>query len=158
VAVGTSPAPEKVEEQRSYKITPPSIFRSNDAGVIQGIGEKFAANPVTGTVPKTIPIATSPIRSGIGPQLPHSYNSGAGNGPLGGGWNLSLHSIARKTYMGLPCYLDAKEFDVSIFSGAEDLMPVLEKNSNGKWIRNRKGDLVINADDHDGYPVLWRIV
>ena len=38
-------------------------------GAIRGIGEKFAANPVTGTSSLSVPIATSPGRSGFGPQL-----------------------------------------------------------------------------------------
>ena len=33
------------------------------------MGEKFAANPVTGTGSVTVPIATTPGRSGFGPQL-----------------------------------------------------------------------------------------
>jgi hypothetical protein len=49
----------------------------------------------------TVPIATSPERSGFGPQLSLSYDSGAGNGPFGFGWNLSLPSITRKTDKGL---------------------------------------------------------
>jgi RHS repeat-associated protein len=90
------------------------------------MGEKFAANPVTGTGSMTIPIAVSPGRSGFAPQLSLSYDSGAGNGPFGLGWNLSLPSITRKTDKGLPQYNDADESDVFILSGAEDLVPVLK--------------------------------
>ena len=43
---------------------------------MRGIGEKFAANPVTGTGSMNVPIATSPGRSGFGPQLSLSYDSG----------------------------------------------------------------------------------
>ena len=54
--------------------------------------------PVTGTGSMTVPIATSPGRSGFGPQLSLSYDSGAGNGPFGFGWSLSLPpSPARRT-------------------------------------------------------------
>jgi len=60
------------------------------------------------------------------------YDSGAGNGPFGFGWSLSLPSITRKTDKGLPRYLDAEESDVFILSDAEDLVPVLEK-VNGQW-------------------------
>ena len=38
----------------------------------------------------SVPIATSPARSGFGPQLALRYDSGAGNGPFGFGWSLSL--------------------------------------------------------------------
>jgi hypothetical protein len=70
-------------------------------GAIRGMGEKFAANPVTGTGSMSVPIATSPGRSGFGPQLSLSYDSGAGNGPFGFGWSLSSPSITRKTDKGL---------------------------------------------------------
>src|SRR5216110_2716026 len=103
----------------------PAISLPKGGGAIRGIGEKFGANPVTGTGSLSVPIATSPGRSGFGPQLSLSYDSGAGNGPFGLGWNLSLPSITRKTDKGLPKYFDADESDVFILSGAEDLVPVL---------------------------------
>ena len=82
----------------------------------------------------TVPIYTSPGRSGFGPQLSLSYDSGAGNGPFGFGWSLALPSITRKTDKGLPQYMDAEESDIFILSGAEDLVPLLVKN-NGQWVR-----------------------
>ncbi len=66
--------------------SPPTLTLPKGGGAIRGIGEKFAANPVTGTGSMTVPIATSPGRSGFGPQLSLSYDSGAGNGPFGFGW------------------------------------------------------------------------
>jgi uncharacterized membrane protein len=104
----------------------PSIVLPKGGGAIRGIGEKFATNPVTGTGSMTVPIATSPGRSGFGPQLSLSYDSGSGNGPFGFGWSLSLPAITRKTDKGLPQYRDAEESDVYILSGAEDLVPVLQ--------------------------------
>jgi hypothetical protein len=96
------------------------------------MGEKLSANPATGTGPLSVPIYTSPGRSGFGPQLTLSYDSGAGNGAVGFGWNLSLPSITRKTDKDLPQYRDAEESDVFILSGAEDLVPAL-KVVNGEW-------------------------
>src|SRR6266550_2780371 len=90
---------------------PPTISLPKGGGAIRGVGEKFAANPVTGTGSITVPIATSPGRSGFGPQLSLSYDSGAGNGPFGFGWSLSVPSITRKTDKGLPLYLDAEDSD-----------------------------------------------
>lgn len=112
----------------------PAIALPKGGGAIRGIGEKFAANPVTGTGSMTVPIATSPGRSGFGPQLSLSYDSGAGNGPFGFGWSFSLPSITRKTEKGLPKYQDAEESDVFILSGAEDLVPVLVEK-NDQWVR-----------------------
>src|SRR5437868_12938881 len=92
----------------------PMIALPKGGGTIRGIGEKFAANPVTGTGSVTVPIAVSAGRSGFGPQLTLSYDSGAGNGAFGFGWNLSLPSITRKTDKGLPTYRDGEDSDVFI--------------------------------------------
>lgn len=115
-----------------HQISAPVINLPKGGGAIRGIGEKFAANPVTGTGSMTVPIATSPGRSGFGPQLTLSYDSGAGNGPFGFGWHLSLPNITRKTDKGLPQYRDEDESDVFILSGSEDLVPVLMANGE-KW-------------------------
>ena len=104
----------------------PTISLPRGGGAIQGIGEKFAANPMTGTASMTVPLALSPGRSGFGPKLSLSYDSGSGNGPFGIGWSLDLPAITRKTDKGLPTYSDAEESDVYVLSGAEDLAPVLE--------------------------------
>ena len=45
----------------------PQISLPTGGGAIRGIGEKFAANPVTGTGSLTVPIATSPGRSRVWP-------------------------------------------------------------------------------------------
>jgi len=122
---GTQNPPEK-----SFQISPPAISLPKGGGAIRGMGEKFAANPVTGTGSMSVPIATSPGRLGFGPQLSLSYDSGAGNGPFGLGWSLSLPSITRKTDKGLPKYQDTDESDVFILSGAEDLVPVLNPDGS----------------------------
>jgi hypothetical protein len=114
------------------------------------MGEKFAANPVTGTGSMTVPIATSPGRSGFGPQLSLSYDSGAGNGIFGLGWNLSLPSITRKTDRGLPRYWDSEESDVFILSGAEDLVPVLVQNDQGEWKPEKP---LTRTVDHKTYSI-----
>ncbi len=121
-------------ESSSAMSTPPAIALPKGGGAIRGIGEKFSANPVTGTGSLTIPLPVSPARSNFGPQLQLSYDSGSGNGPFGIGWSLSLPSITRKTDKGLPQYLDNDESDVFIISGAEDLVPVLEETPGG-WVR-----------------------
>src|SRR5450631_1967831 len=104
----------------------PTISLPKGGGAIQGVGEKFAANPVTGTGSMSVPLVTSPGRGGFGPQLSLSYDSGSGNGLFGFGWSLSVPAITRKTDKGLPQYQDAEESDVYLLSGAEDLVPVLK--------------------------------
>jgi RHS repeat-associated protein len=140
--------PNKTRNQGPESVAPsshtPTINLPRGGGAIRGMGEKFAANPVTGTGSMSIPIATSPGRSGFGPQLSLSYDSGSGNGPFGFGWNLSLPAITRKTDKGLPQYLDASESDIFILSGAEDLVPEFQKDASGKWIKKNGKHVILD--------------
>jgi RHS repeat-associated protein len=113
----------------------PRITLPKGGGAIRGIGETFTARTITGTASLTVPIAPSPGRAGFGPALSLNYDSGAGNGPFGLGWSLSLPAITRKTDKGLPKYADAAESDVFLLSGVEDLVPVLAENAGGAWVR-----------------------
>ena len=70
----------------------------------------------------SVPIAVSLGRGGFAPQLALSYDSGAGNGPFGLGWGLSVPSITRKTDKGLPRYQDDSDGDTYLLAGAEDLV------------------------------------
>jgi RHS repeat-associated protein len=116
--------------QSEARFAAPSLSLPKGGGAIRGIGEKFGNDPVTGTGAMSIPIDTSPGRSGFGPQIVLNYDSGAGNGPFGVGWTLSLGSITRKTDRGLPQYRDAEESDDFLLSGAEDLVPMLDAGGN----------------------------
>src|SRR5688500_5289493 len=73
-----------------HPLRPPADGLPKGGGAIRGIGEKFGANPVAGTGSFRVPIAVSQGRSGFGPELSLSYDSGSGNGPFGFGWELSL--------------------------------------------------------------------
>ena len=62
-------ARKEVRANGAQHVAPPTISLPKGGGAIRGMGEKFAANPVTGTGSVTVPIATTPGRSGFGPQL-----------------------------------------------------------------------------------------
>lgn len=109
-----------------FAVVAPQVSLPKGGGAVRGIGEKFSANPVTGSGSLSVPIATSPGRAGFGPQLALTYDSGAGHGPFGLGWALAIPSIKRKTDKGLPQYRDALESDGFLLAGAEDLVPVLD--------------------------------
>ena len=111
---------------------PPTPSVPKGGGAIRDIGEKFSVSAATGTASLTVPVATSPGRAGFGPSLSLAYDSGAGNGPFGLGWKISLPTITRKTDKGLPRYLDDPDQDTFILSGAEDLVPVREERG-GIW-------------------------
>ena len=137
-------AVSKSQGDESSPFQAPAISQPKGGGAIRGMGEKFAANPVTGTGSMSIPIATSPGRSGFGPKLSLSYDSGAGNGAFGFGWSLSLPAITRKTDKGLPKYQDASESDVFVLSGAEDLVPLLVQ-VNDEWVRETLPPRTVNG-------------
>jgi RHS repeat-associated protein len=125
-ATGTGPA------------APPVPSLPKGGGALRGIGEKFSANPVTGTGSLSVPIATSPGRAGFHPDLSLSYDSGAGNGPFGHGFHLSIPQITRKTDKGLPRYGDVNDADIFILSGAEDLVP--KRLADANWQKERFAD------------------
>src|SRR5436189_1835434 len=142
---------EAVPEGQTHQA--PTISLPKGGGAIRGMGEKFAANPVTGTGSVSVPLPTSPGRSGFGPQLSLAYDSGAGNGPFGLGWSLSLPSITRKTDKGLPQYQDPDDSDVFILSGSEDLVPEFRNDATtGAWVI-ANGDFVREEMSLDGYLV-----
>ena len=123
--------PAAADQRKSpFTVAAPKLDLPRGGGAIRGLGEKFAANPVTGTGSMTVPIAASPGRGGFGPKLSLSYDSGSGNGPFGFGWSLDLPRVTRKTDKGLPRYDDASESDVFLLSGVEDLVPVLTSDGN----------------------------
>jgi hypothetical protein len=63
-----APEPTKPQNESGQAAGPPSISLPKGGGAIRGIGEKFAANLVTGTGSMAVPIAASPGRSGFGPK------------------------------------------------------------------------------------------
>lgn len=111
------------------------------------MGEKFAANPVTGTGSMSVPIATSPGRSGFGPQLSLSYDSGSGNGPFGLGGVFRCPRSRARRIKGFANTKDAEQADVFILSGAENLLPLLARK-NGTWERDEQNLWTINDELH----------
>jgi hypothetical protein len=75
----------------------PAVSLPKGGGAIRSVDEKFQVNPATGTGSLSIPVFASPGRQGFGPRLALSYDSGAGNGPFGLGWSLTVPNISRKT-------------------------------------------------------------
>jgi RHS repeat-associated protein len=140
----TPAQPSDADQTRKPESTTaaPQISLPKGGGALRGIGEKFSANPVTGTGSLAVPIAASSGREGFGPKLALNYDSGAGNGPFGLGWSLSLPAITRRTDKGLPRYndshADSAESDIFLISGAEDLVPVLVRDRHGGWIEQPK--------------------
>jgi hypothetical protein len=119
--LGRDPAPGGGPDGRlpeDFRVTAPTVSLPKGGGAIQGIGEKVTANPVTGSATVLLPLPLTPGRGGVTPALSLSYDSGAGNGPFGQGFRLSIPSIRHKTDKGLPRYLDADTFLLSDAEGS----------------------------------------
>jgi RHS repeat-associated protein len=121
---------------KSNAIDVPSISLPKGGGAIKGIDEKFSVNAVNGTVAFSIPLPTSRPRNDFSPSLALNYNSGSGNSIFGLGWNCEVPYIQRKTDKQLPRYEDDGESDVFLFSGMEDLVPAMKKDTGGHWIKD----------------------
>lgn len=130
-------SPDEARGASAFRL--PSISPPKGGGAIQGIDAKFSTNPSTGTCSLTIPVATSPGRSEFRLGLALTYDSGAGSGPFGVGWQLGVPAINRRTERGMPRYLDGAEgvadSDTFVLSGAEEL--VVERSADGA-IRERR--------------------
>lgn len=131
----------------SFQLSPPAVSLPKGGGAIKGIDEKFSVNPATGTASLSVPIVTTPGRQGFSPQLTLQYNSGAGNGPFGFGWNVSVPAITRKTDKGLPQYLDVEESDIFLLSGAEDLVPVLVRDDEN-WEEEVVPEMTLDGETY----------
>jgi RHS repeat-associated protein len=127
----------------------PSIAKQSGGGAIRGMGETFSVSGPTGTASATIPLPITPGRSGKTPRLQLTYDSGLGNGPFGLGWQLSLPAITRKTDKGLPRYLDNEDSDTYMMSGVEDLVPVLELDGDGNWVKKKPLKRHVGAGVYD---------
>ena len=115
--------------ENSPKIKHHQITLPKGGGAISGIGEKFQANPVTGTASFSVPVPVTPDRSGFEPKMTLSYDSGSGNDVFGLGWSIDIPNVSRKTSKALPKYHDGVESDVFLLSGAEDLVPVVDDDT-----------------------------
>jgi RHS repeat-associated protein len=116
-------------------------------GALRGIGESFSADLHTGTGNFSVPVATPPGRHRFGPNLSLAYSTGAGNGPFGLGWALSLPAVTRRTSRGLPTYDD--DADTFVLSGTEDLVAV-EQSAGITRYRPRTEGLFARIEHHRG--------
>jgi RHS repeat-associated protein len=132
--VGTSDAQPNRDRGKSNQISIPQITLPKGGGALKGIDEKFQVNGSNGTASFSIQLPFSKTRSDFAPALSLSYNSGSGNSSFGLGWSLEFPAIQRRTDKKLPQYNDAEASDVFMFTGVEDLVPVLTKDENNNWV------------------------
>ncbi|KAI9776500.1 MAG: hypothetical protein M1839_009534 [Geoglossum umbratile] len=125
-------------------------------------------NAIQGTASFTIPLNLSQSRPGGALELGLEYSSGGGGGVWGIGWQLGgAIDVTRQTRLGLPKYIDrgdnrAQE-DSFVISGAEDLVPVYQRDGAGSLVRKSGGsgiglgtgkeDFILDETIHDGFIV-----
>jgi RHS repeat-associated protein len=80
----------------------------------------------TGSAVLTYPINIPKGRNDVQPQLALMYNSGAGNGWLGMGWNLAVPSVSIDTRWGVPRFDPALETETYTLNG-EQLTPLAHR-------------------------------
>jgi hypothetical protein len=59
----------------TFRLSAPRISPPKGGGAIFGIGQKFAANPLTATRSVSVSIVTSPGRQGLNPELAVSHDT-----------------------------------------------------------------------------------
>jgi len=87
-------------------MNPNTINVPKGPGSIEGLGQAFEPQLNTGGAPYGIVVVVPPGAPGGAPDLKLSYGGGGGNSPFGFGWSLSVPSIERRTFRGVPRYID----------------------------------------------------
>src|SRR5437868_2329446 len=78
-------------------VSPNTISLPKGPGSIEGLGESFQPTLNTGTAKYSIGLKLPPGTAGQAPELRLLYEGGAGNGPLGFGWQLQLAYVQRRS-------------------------------------------------------------
>ena len=104
-------------------IAPPDVSQKGEANI---------------TYPIKIPVG----RKGMQPQLSLQYNSDAGNGWLGIGWNINTPAITIETRWGTPIFDQQHESEIYVLNGAQLMYPKIQNNDGDyvDWIPNRHYD------------------
>ncbi|NYH10242.1 SpvB/TcaC N-terminal domain-containing protein [Pseudomonas moraviensis] len=112
-------------------VTPPSIAKTAS---IATNGRSWGEIGATGQRSYTLTLPTVDARS-LNPELQLVYDSNAGNGKCGLGWDLSLPAISRKTSKGVPKYAP----DDVMQADGTDLRPELTTRGKIKVTRRTRG-------------------
>jgi RHS repeat-associated protein len=85
------------------------VSMPSGGGTLRGMGEQYQADAFTGAATLSLPLGLTAARW-LSPGLSIDYNSSAGNGAFGIGFELSLGAISRRTSQGVPLYDDSDTF------------------------------------------------
>jgi RHS repeat-associated protein len=108
-------------------VGPNTISVPKGPGSIEGLGESFQPTLNTGTAKYSVALKVPPGTAGHHPDLSLCYEGGAGNGPLGFGWQLPVPYLQRRTDEGVPTYgawVGFARADTFINEMKEELVPL----------------------------------
>ncbi|MFZ0218585.1 MAG: SpvB/TcaC N-terminal domain-containing protein [Candidatus Aquirickettsiella sp.] len=95
--------------QSSQDVTVTALSLPKGGGTIKGMGEDLNPAGPDGVASLSLPLPISGGR-GVAPGLSLTYESSAGNGPFGMGWQCETLSIRLRTSQGVPRYNDTDTF------------------------------------------------
>ena len=112
---GVIQAPESPETQGFAPTMMSDLQAANPTSKVQMI-QAPQAN-ISGSASLSYGLEMPPARNGMAPSLSIHYNSDAGSGWLGEGWNLSTSSISVETRWGVPRYNPEVETETYLLDG-----------------------------------------
>jgi len=126
------------ESPQTQGYTPTSIKDYKTADPANGVViiDAPKANSM-GTASLSFPLKLLKGRLGLQPNLAIQYNSDAGNGWLGLGWNIAVPSIGTDTRWGVPRYDSRLETETYQLAG-EQLAPVANRTALVARVSNRQ--------------------
>ena len=92
-------------------------------GATAGLGETFTPDLANGTGTYKIPLDLPNGPNDIGPRLSLLYDTAAGNGPFGMGFNIPMPRLLRSTARGYPAYDSS---DSLMLEGAGELLATVD--------------------------------
>lgn len=139
-----SPASATAPDKSGVK--PQVLSLPSGPGSIEGLGGSFEPQLNTGTSAYNVSLAVPPGVNGFAPKLALTYDSGAGNGHYGIGWQLPLESIYRQFDKGQPTFTAG---DLFVHSSGGELVPL----SDGTFRFKNEADFMRLVPLGDGWEV-----
>ena len=146
-----------------YAINISLAKESGEGRPVGSLGGAVHADPFTGVATTSIPIEVPPGRNGMQPSLALTYNSAAGNGWLGMGWDLESEGIYRQTKWGVDYSkntdaIGGKAFVVKMSGVSGDLVQTPSPAPSNQWSANIEGGVsrIEKLTAGDG-QIMWKV-
>ena len=140
-----------------YAISSSFAKETSEDRPVGSLGGAVHADPFTGVATTSIPIEVPPGRNGMQPSLALTYNSAAGNGWLGMGWELEQEGIYRQTKWGVAYTNNTleKAFTVKMAGVSGDLVPSPSPAPSNQWSAKIEGGFSRIQQMGTGNTMYW---